>query len=76
MAVLPGFRRRGIAKALVREALRLLSERGCTRVSTLVVAEEAGAVHFLESCHDLGIGRDPAPKDRFVATRGRDSHSP
>jgi ribosomal protein S18 acetylase RimI-like enzyme len=46
LAVLPGFRRRGIAQALVAEGERRLRERGCARVSALVLRERNWATGF------------------------------
>jgi ribosomal protein S18 acetylase RimI-like enzyme len=49
MAVLPEFRRRGIAASLVRQAERQLSVLGCRRIQALVVATDARAGAFWES---------------------------
>jgi len=44
LAVLPAYRRRGIARQLVGEGERLLADKGAARVSALVFAEHAPAV--------------------------------
>jgi ribosomal protein S18 acetylase RimI-like enzyme len=67
LAVLPEFRRRGIARALVTEALRRLQDRGIERVSALVIEEDQRAAAFWSSLTDIGVVPDPAPKLRFVA---------
>jgi ribosomal protein S18 acetylase RimI-like enzyme len=46
LAVLPGWRRRGVAAALVREGERLLAERGARRLSAIVLVDEAPAMSF------------------------------
>jgi len=44
LAVLPAYRRRGIARELVREGERRLADKGAVRVSALVYAEHEPAV--------------------------------
>jgi ribosomal protein S18 acetylase RimI-like enzyme len=44
LAVLPAYRRRGIARELVREGERRLADKGAVRVSALVYAEHKPAV--------------------------------
>jgi ribosomal protein S18 acetylase RimI-like enzyme len=44
LAVLPGWRRRGIARRLVAEAERRLAAKGAVRASALVIAEHDPAV--------------------------------
>jgi ribosomal protein S18 acetylase RimI-like enzyme len=44
LAVLPAFRRRGIARELVREGERRLADKGASRISALVFAEHEPAV--------------------------------
>lgn len=68
LAVIPELRRRGVARALVAEALRHLRERGVERVSAFVIEADQAAVAFWSSLADLGIVLDPAPKLRYVAT--------
>ena len=46
LAVLPEFRGRGIAKALVREAEEGLAELGCPKINLQVRAENADVVEF------------------------------
>ena len=53
VAVLPGFRRRGVGKALVRHAVDALRAMGCPKVNLQVRASNAAVVEFYES---LGFG--------------------
>jgi ribosomal protein S18 acetylase RimI-like enzyme len=46
LAVHPSLRRRGLARALVAEGERRLRERGCRRITALVIEEEDHAVEF------------------------------
>ena len=46
MAVHPGYRRRGIARALVAEAGRRLAQQGAKRIIALVEMDHAGAMAF------------------------------
>ena len=46
LAVLPSYRRRGIARALVEEGERRLRDQGCARVSAIVMREHDWAVGF------------------------------
>jgi ribosomal protein S18 acetylase RimI-like enzyme len=46
LAVLPRYRRRGIARALVDEGERRLRSHGCARVTALVMHEHTWAVEF------------------------------
>lgn len=66
LAVRPEMRRRGIARALVAEALRRFSDLGIQRVSAFVIASDDPALAFWNSLADLGVRPDPAPKARFV----------
>lgn len=60
LAVVPRFRRRGVALRLVREGERRLRERGAVRVTALVLHQERHAVGFWNSAgyrHDERIHR-------------------
>lgn len=59
LAVLPGYRRRGIARELVRHAEAALRERGATRISALVEHDHPWAVGFWDALADAGYRRDP-----------------
>jgi len=64
LAVLPAYRRRGIASALVAQGERRLRERGARRVTALVIAAEEPAVGFWSAA---GYDRDRRV-GRFVKT--------
>lgn len=49
LAVHPDHRRRGVARALVREAERRLVEHGAARVTALVELDHAGATSFWQA---------------------------
>jgi ribosomal protein S18 acetylase RimI-like enzyme len=49
LAVLPAYRRRGIARALVGEAERRLSRMGARRISALVESDHPWATDFWDS---------------------------
>lgn len=55
LVVLPGARRRGVARALVSEAERRLKQRGAPRANALVVLDHPHAVGFWQS---VGYERD------------------
>jgi len=59
LAVIPEYRRRGIARRLVEESSQRLFELGASRLSALVEHEHAWAINFWESVCDLGYERDP-----------------
>jgi ribosomal protein S18 acetylase RimI-like enzyme len=62
LAVSPAQRRHGIALALVREAERLLRERGVRRINALVIRDDDVACAFWAAA---GYAHDPA-MTRFV----------
>jgi ribosomal protein S18 acetylase RimI-like enzyme len=63
LAVLPAYRRRGIATALVAAALRRLETLGCRRITALVAAGDAHAVDFWTA-----VGFTYQDMDRYVLT--------
>lgn len=67
LAVLPEYRRKGIAKALVQETERLLVARGARRISILVAQEDVSASAFWDALHSSGYVPDPRMK-RYVKT--------
>jgi ribosomal protein S18 acetylase RimI-like enzyme len=71
LAVAPEYRRRGIARHLVRVVSRALFDKGAERIGTLVEHEHSGAVQFWESLGDLGYRRDPQFV-RYLADRKSD----
>jgi ribosomal protein S18 acetylase RimI-like enzyme len=56
LAVDPGYRRRGIARALVDAVELELRRRGCERITSLVFKDEPGAPEFWR---DVGYVPDP-----------------
>src|SRR5881628_1020141 len=58
LAVAPEARRRGLARRLVDDAVRVLRARGARRISALVERHEAHAVGFWDSLTDVGWHRD------------------
>lgn len=52
LAVLPSYRRRGVARALVAAAEERLAERGARRVSALVEHDHPWAVGFWDSLYE------------------------
>lgn len=52
LAVLPSYRRRGIARALVAEVERQLADRGARRISALVEHDHPWAVGFWDSQYE------------------------
>jgi len=69
LAVHPTVKRRGLATELVRHAVLTLRSRGAVRIDAFVVAADDDAVAFWDSLSELGVGRDPLPKMRFVTER-------
>ncbi len=68
LAVLPEYRRRGIARGLVEQAEAALRSRGCTRISALVEHDHPWAVGFWDAA---GYRRDPRMV-RYVKAVGPD----
>jgi ribosomal protein S18 acetylase RimI-like enzyme len=64
LTVLPPYRRRGIARALVEEGERRLHEQGCTRITALVMHEHDWATEFWSA---VGYAHDERVL-RFVRT--------
>ena len=59
LAVVPEFKRQGIARALVQEAESLLFAKGARRVTLQTNLNRAEALGFWESLQDIGYKRDP-----------------
>ncbi|HEX7786155.1 MAG TPA: GNAT family N-acetyltransferase [Methylomirabilota bacterium] len=51
LAVLPSYRRRGIARALVAEVEQILADRGARRIAALVEHDHPWAVGFWDSLY-------------------------
>jgi ribosomal protein S18 acetylase RimI-like enzyme len=66
LAVEPGVRRQGVARALVAEGERRLLEQGCRRITALVVAAEDHATGFWTHVDYDADGRIT----RYVKTTG------
>ena len=62
LAVLPDRRRRGLARALVREGERRLGERGAVRLTAIVADDDPVAISFWSA---LGYRRQPR-RARFI----------
>ncbi len=58
LAVLPEYRRRGIARELVQRAEEALREKGAARISALVEHEHPWAVGFWDALAEAGYRRD------------------
>ena len=67
LAVLPAYRRRGIARALVGEAERRLHRMGARRISALVESDHLWATDFWDSLGASGYRRDLRMR-RYVKT--------
>jgi ribosomal protein S18 acetylase RimI-like enzyme len=65
LAVLPDWRRRGVARALVDEAERRLRAKGVRRISVLAESANPRAVAFWDACADMGYELDPGIR-RYV----------
>ena len=58
LAVLPAYRKQGIARLLVREAENFLVAEGAQRIGGLVAKEQPVAVSFWDALADAGYNRD------------------
>jgi ribosomal protein S18 acetylase RimI-like enzyme len=67
LAVLPAYRRRGIARALVGEADRRLRRMGARRISALVERDHPWATDFWDSLEASGYRHDERMR-RYVKT--------
>ena len=67
LAVLPAYRRRGIARALVGEAERRLHRMGARRISALVESDHPWATDFWDSLGASGYRHDERMR-RYVKT--------
>jgi len=67
LAVLPAYRRRGIARALVGEADRRLHRMGAQRISALVEREHPWATDFWNSLEATGYRHDERMR-RYIKT--------
>jgi ribosomal protein S18 acetylase RimI-like enzyme len=67
LAVLPAYRRRGIARALVGEAERWLHGMGARRISALVESDHPWATEFWDSLGASGYWHDERMR-RYVKT--------
>ena len=71
LAVAPEYRRRGIARRLVKVVSRALFDKGAERIGALVEHEHSWAVQFWESLNELAYRRDPQFV-RYTADRKND----
>jgi ribosomal protein S18 acetylase RimI-like enzyme len=67
LAVSPAYRRRGLARALVAEADRLLHQMGARRISALVESDHRWATDFWDSLAASGYRHDERMR-RYVKT--------
>ena len=67
LAVLPAYRRRGIARALVGEADRQLHRMGARRISALVERDHPWATDFWDSLEASGYRHDGRMR-RYIKT--------
>jgi ribosomal protein S18 acetylase RimI-like enzyme len=67
LAVSPAYRRRGLARALVAEADRLLHHMGARRISALVESDHPWATDFWDSLAASGYRHDERMR-RYVKT--------
>jgi ribosomal protein S18 acetylase RimI-like enzyme len=70
LAVVPQFRRQGIARQLVEEVSRVLFDKGAQRLSALVEYEHPWAMNFWNSMRELGFDYDPKFA-RYIKDRSR-----
>jgi ribosomal protein S18 acetylase RimI-like enzyme len=71
LAVRPEYRRRGIARELVKAITEALFDKGAEKLSALVEHEHSWAMSFWDSLLDLGYERDPRFA-RYIADRKND----
>jgi predicted acetyltransferase len=68
-AVLPRFRRRGYATALLHRGVAILEDRGVSRILVTCDDDNAGSAHIIERCgglfESLVTTRDGAPLRRY-----------
>lgn len=81
LAVAPGHRQRGYGTLLMREAERLLMERGCPKLCLMVRSSNAGVMAFyrrLGYTQDevVSLGRRLIPDQAVAAERGRGGSKP
>ena len=67
LAVLPAYRRRGIARALVGEADRQMHRMGAKRISALVERDHPWATDFWDSLEASGYRHDERMR-RYIKT--------
>ena len=67
LAVSPAYRRRGLARALVAEADRLLHQMGARRISALVERDHPWATDFWDSLAASGYRHDERMR-RYIKT--------
>lgn len=74
LAVLPGWRRHGVARALVAEGERQLQGRGARRLAVFAVEGDDGAVAFWEAVgYRLQVDRSRLVKDTAVGPQASGS---
>jgi ribosomal protein S18 acetylase RimI-like enzyme len=71
LAVRLEYRRKGIARELVKEIGRVLFHKGAARLSAMVEHEHSWAMAFWDSLRDLGYERDPKFA-RYIVDRKND----
>jgi ribosomal protein S18 acetylase RimI-like enzyme len=70
LAVLPAYRRRGLARTLVLDAAERLRARGARRVSAFVLRDDARAVGFWTSLEADGLYPDSTKRRWILALDG------
>jgi ribosomal protein S18 acetylase RimI-like enzyme len=75
LAVLPDWRRRGVARALVTEAEHRLRAKGARRLSVLAEASDPRAMAFWQARTDMGYVPDAGAR-RYVKMLGGGLRSP